>query len=318
MIHGLISIIVPVYNVQPYIGKCLDSLLNQTYKNIEIICINDGSEDGSEKILEQYTLMDKRVRVFYQVNSGVSSARNLGLDHVRGEYFGFIDPDDYIALDMYECLLKAINKNNADISCCSYCFVKEEKVVSVSNKHIVTADTVEMKKFLKYVYMRDSYKAVGGFVQTRLFRTCRFKKSAWNVRFENEICYGEGTLFLANCMVKARKIVYIDKPMYYYVQREKSAMHNYKRLIENMGPLQAYSKIISALQDEKISWRIIIWVKRFYTYHASVLLEYAEQIGWHENDEKIKYEIKKYLLEYILTNLIYPARIVRILKLISR
>ena len=111
-----VSIVVPVYNVEQFLPDCLDSLTNQTLKDIEIICVNDGSPDNSLKILEEYAQNDDRVKIITQENQGVSAARNAGLKTAVGEYIGFVDPDDWIDLDFYSKLYDAIQESNADIS----------------------------------------------------------------------------------------------------------------------------------------------------------------------------------------------------------
>ena len=111
-----ISIIVPVYKVEPYIHKCIDSILNQTFKEFELILVDDGSPDNCGNICDEYAKKDNRVRVIHKENGGISSARNIGLDVSNGEYIGFVDSDDYIKLDMYERLYNSCKVNNADIS----------------------------------------------------------------------------------------------------------------------------------------------------------------------------------------------------------
>lgn len=115
--NPIISVIIPVYNVEPYLRKCLDSVVNQTYRNLEILIIDDGSTDGSGRICDEY-LVDKRVKVFHTKNRGLSSARNLGLDEATGEWTGFVDSDDWIELDMYEFLLKKALEIGADVVEC--------------------------------------------------------------------------------------------------------------------------------------------------------------------------------------------------------
>ena len=116
----LVSIIMPVYNTEAYLDRCLESIVSQTYKNIEIICVNDGSTDDSGSILEKWKAKDSRIRVFHKENGGVSSARNKGLDECRGDYICFADPDDTIKPDMYEKLLSAIQREKSQISMCGY------------------------------------------------------------------------------------------------------------------------------------------------------------------------------------------------------
>ena len=110
-----ISVIVPVYNVEKYLTKCVDSIMNQTYKDLEIILVDDGSTDNSGKICDEYVKKDKRFKVIHKKNGGLSDARNVGIKNSTGEYLSFIDSDDYIDNDMIECLYNACIKNNADI-----------------------------------------------------------------------------------------------------------------------------------------------------------------------------------------------------------
>lgn len=125
-IHGLISIIIPVYNVRQYLDKCIQSVVNQSYRNIEIIIVDDGSNDGSETICDEWAKKDDRIRVFHKKNGGSSDARNLGLRQAKGEFIGFVDSDDYIKSDMYELLYEAMN-DGADIACCGTTIVYPDK-----------------------------------------------------------------------------------------------------------------------------------------------------------------------------------------------
>lgn len=118
--NGKISIIVPIYNVQNYLEKCIESLINQTYKDIEIILVNDGSNDDSGKICDFFSSLDNRIKVVHQENRGVSGARNTGLKYSTGDYIGFVDPDDWVDNCMYEKLLETLITNKSDISMCSY------------------------------------------------------------------------------------------------------------------------------------------------------------------------------------------------------
>lgn len=111
-----ISIIVPVYNVEKYLSKCLNSLINQTLAELEILCVNDGSTDNSAKILADFAKMDSRIKVFFQENSGQSAARNLAIERATGEYLGFVDSDDWVDLDYFEKLYNTAKKYDCDIA----------------------------------------------------------------------------------------------------------------------------------------------------------------------------------------------------------
>lgn len=139
-----ISIVVPIYNVEKYVKKCIESLIKQTYKNIEIILVDDGSTDNSVGIIDEYANKDPRVVAIHQENKGVSAARNAGLKVARGEYIGFVDPDDYVDCQMYEVMVNKLQTGFADLAVCGYLKVWEssgeietfclaDKIVSAKN-----------------------------------------------------------------------------------------------------------------------------------------------------------------------------------------
>lgn len=129
-----ISIIVPVYKVEPYLRKCVDSILAQTFTNFEVILVDDGSPDNSGKICDEYAIKDSRVRVIHKENGGLSSARNAGIDIARGKYLGFVDSDDYIAEDMYEVLYENLKFYDADISSVEIIPFRDDKYENTSKE----------------------------------------------------------------------------------------------------------------------------------------------------------------------------------------
>ena len=132
----LISVIIPVYNVEKYLKKCLDSVINQTYKNLEIILVDDGSSDKSGLICDEYTKLDKRIKVVHKKNEGLSSARNTGLDIAKGKYISFIDSDDFVSIYMYEIMYKEIIKNNRDIVIARHIYFKNKEPIFKDNRNI--------------------------------------------------------------------------------------------------------------------------------------------------------------------------------------
>lgn len=129
---GLVSVIIPVFNVQPYLRENLDSVINQTYENLEIIIVDDGSTDGSSKICDEYAEKDKRVRLIHQENKGLSAARNVGLDIMAGETVTFLDSDDKYHLDFISSMLHAMQKNNSDIVMCKYSVHRTEREMKLN------------------------------------------------------------------------------------------------------------------------------------------------------------------------------------------
>lgn len=150
----LITVIVPVYNVEKYLRRCLDSIIGQTYQNLEILCIDDGSTDSSGEICDQYAAQDKRIKVFHQENQGLSAARNKGLDAATGEYIAFVDSDDYIVADMYEKMMHAILLHNVEICVCQwqYEFADGRQVVKAENIDPAIYGRKSSAEFARFLY----------------------------------------------------------------------------------------------------------------------------------------------------------------------
>ena len=150
--NDLISVIVPVYNVKNYLEKCLDSIINQTYKNLEIILINDGSTDESLDICYMYEKKDNRIKVYNQENHGLSYTRNRGIELARGKYIGFVDSDDVISPFMYEFLYKAINEYNSKISICDFVRFSDKPTFNESYESISLTKIDAIKELMIETY----------------------------------------------------------------------------------------------------------------------------------------------------------------------
>ena len=210
----LISIIVPVYNVEKYLPACLDGLLAQTYPNFELICVNDGSSDDSQSILEQYAQKDSRVRVFQKENGGVSSARNFGLEQAMGDYIGFVDPDDLVAPQYLEQLLDAIRRLKASMAVCSEWKIAEQDVPSCYEK-ITDVSILDVKLSEASYEKKNIKRSCWGALYSR--------ELVNNLRFDSSLSIGEDTLFFLNAFQKAGHLAWIQSQLYLYVQRENSA-----------------------------------------------------------------------------------------------
>ena len=211
-----ISVIIPVYNVEQYLEKCLDSILNQTYKNIEIILVNDRSIDKSGLICDEYSRKYNNIRVFHNENGGVSSARNLGIDNATGQYLAFIDPDDYIDVNMYEILVEKIVETNSDIAMCSFVYVKEhENIVEDNSDEIIIFDKEEVLN--RYFNRVKPFNA--SFLWNKLFKRELFEKD----RLDVELKIQEDTEILLRIYDKVNSVVYIASPLYLYLIRNGAA-----------------------------------------------------------------------------------------------
>lgn len=213
-----ISVIVPVYNVKKYIHKCVDSIINQTYKNLEIILVDDGSLDNCGKICDEYAKKDNRIRVIHKENGGLSSARNAGLEVATGEFIGFIDSDDFIAPEMYETLYNSIKTDGTDLAVCKIAWVENGKIrCEEDGTHTVIG-------FEEFVGVRNYNVSACN----RLY-----KKDLWkNIRFPvGRICEDAFVEHLISG--QCDKISCIDKGMYFYFIRNESIMtanYSVKRL----------------------------------------------------------------------------------------
>lgn len=214
MFECLLSVIIPVYNVEPYLEQCLDSVINQTYKNIEIICINDGSTDNSLKILEKYKTKDSRIKIISQKNKGLSEARNAGIKIAKGKYIGFIDPDDFIEPTMYEKLITPMIKDpSIDFSFTNFKYVSEKGVyegrsipmdVGVPGKNKVSLSLSELYQIVVWnkVYKRS-------IIQTN------------KIYFPAGL-YHEDLSFTPSYLVNSQYAYNIPERLYYYRLRRNS------------------------------------------------------------------------------------------------
>lgn len=285
MRNKLISIIVPVYNVAAYLDRCLESLVNQTYQNLQIIVIDDGSTDGSNEICDKWAAKDRRIYVVHKENKGLSNARNDGLKVAEGEYIGFVDSDDYISIFMYEYLIYAIEKYNADISICNFIEVDINRCEEIDKNKILKIEQV-LQNDSNYNKIQNMH---GNYVWNKLY-----KKSILEHEFEN-VQVHEDVIFNNIAFCRAKKIVYVNEILYYYYWRENSLM-KYGTFTE-MDVLKADESCIKYadnIKDNKLlQYRLRIALAHI--IHAYYEREYMDE----ENNQKyIKTKLKSYIKEY--------------------
>jgi glycosyltransferase involved in cell wall biosynthesis len=217
MEYPLISIIVAAYNIAPYISRCIDSLINQTYENIEIIIVNDGSTDDTGEIIDFYAKKDRRIKTIHKKNTGVSDTRNKGIVVAAGEYIGFVDGDDVVDKHMYEFLYHNLVKYNADISHCGY------RIVRDNYEDILIHGTGEVRTQNRNQGVIDLLK--GGLVEPSICNKLYKRNILEKAKFDSNIAMLEDLLFNINVFDNSHKSIFIDKPMYSYTQRIGSACH---------------------------------------------------------------------------------------------
>ena len=203
MNNKLVSIIVPVYNSQEYLGRCIESLIHQIYEKIEILIINDGSTDSSLDICQEYSI-DPRIRIINKQNGGVSSARNLGIAKAMGDYICFVDSDDYICPNMIGSLLYNMEKYDVDMSICNMIYVKNNKEY-INNSHDKYIDSKECFYENEFIYQ--------GYLCNKMFKTDIARK----IRLDETIFYCEDELFVTEYVELCNSFYYCDKGMYYYM-----------------------------------------------------------------------------------------------------
>lgn len=289
-----VSIIVPVYNVEKYIEKCLNSLVNQTLEDIEIILVNDGSTDKSQTIIEQYQKKYPDVIKAYSTkNGGAAKARNYALEHVTGEYIGFVDSDDYISEEMYEKLYNQAKKENADIVCCNYYRVKMEKKfnkMNFGNKNILKEDV-----FNKSIYESKLLFDEVPYLWNKIFKTEMIKSN--HFAFDNELRIYEDLLFTYKAFAKANKISRVEEALYFYIVAREGALTQIlteKRfdIFKMYERLTAYYKEIGKYEEMKEAL-LYAFIKHIY-----VMLE--KKTSWKE--KKIKRRYLKESFQYLNNN----------------
>lgn len=245
-----ISIIVPCYKVENYIEKCVDSILDQTFRDFELILVDDGSPDNCPAICDRYAAQDPRVKVIHKTNGGLSDARNYGLNIAEGRYIGFVDSDDWIAGDMFESLYQAIRSQDADIAVCCHYEVSD----GVFNR---------INSFDGFPVVLDNVKAM-----SELLIDQRIQNLAWDKLYRRElfrgVAYPVGVAFediptTYKLFMKAEKIAIVDKPLYYYLKRTESISGTYdlkKRLDKFNGTYEKYTRVKDHYADaiDKPTW----------------------------------------------------------------
>ena len=214
-----VSIIVPVYNMQKYLERCLDSLLGQSHANIEVLCVDDGSTDESGKICDSYREKDERIKVYHIENHGVSYARNYGLLHMQGDWFSFVDADDWVESDFILTLLENAREHNSDVS---VCYVQKDKQYSTGYRK----DTVRVTEFnspneciRNYICSTNSME---GMSCNKLYKASLYKE----IRFNEEMVANEDCLYTYEIMSRCHKACLTSASLYHWFYREDSISHS--------------------------------------------------------------------------------------------
>ncbi|QIU93774.1 glycosyltransferase family 2 protein [Bacteroides faecium] len=245
----LISVIIPVYNVEQYLHQCLESVIGQTYKNLEIILIDDGSTDNSPRICDDFAAKDKRIVVIHQHNAGLSSARNVGLDMMTGDYVSFVDSDDWIEKDMFATLLTVLEgEEDTEIVVCSYYWVRGERCMPVDNsgKKVIYTREDALKELFRDKIIRNY--VCDKFYRRELFKDIRFPVG----RFYEDIAV------TYKIFDKINKLILVGIPKYYYRIHEDS-------IVAKENPMKGYHFFLGMYEQACFGIRENLFAKGYST-----------------------------------------------------
>ena len=265
----LVSVIIPVYNVEKYLSKCLDSVINQTLKNIEIICINDGSKDKSLEILEKYKNQDTRIKIINHENNGVAAARNTGYKVAQGEYICFIDSDDWIDATLLEKTYNTIIQDESDIVLFDVINVYNDSYIPVCRaKNFI-------KKYKKHLFYFNEIKDIIYHTPTawsKLYKKSFLDKNL--LSFPKELRLGEDSPYWLEILFANPKISVLDECLYYYVKRDSGLSGNFDyHLLDKQWNVYEYIKSSKKYQyyDEEYKLLILDFNTRLAVYGYSAM-----------------------------------------------
>lgn len=293
-----VSIIVPVYNVEKYLNRCIESLVNQSYDNLEIILINDGSTDSSGSICEKWGEVNDNIIVIKQENKGVSEARNRGLEIATGDYVMFVDPDDWCELNMVEKMMEKID--SADLTYCAY-FVDTDKYTKTI-KNAVTENRYTIEEIYTALFF-GSKNRNGADLATALWRGI-FKMQIikdHNIRFDTYIRFAEDWLFYASYFKYVKSVNIIEEPLYHYYQRKDSLMHVYNPATKLGVQKSCYilNRFLCIANETEIDGEL--YEDRMVKRYVGLVLNQVKNVCNDKNPMKIneKYEFMKWVIKEV-------------------
>lgn len=250
---NLVSVIVPVYNVEMYLEECIKSIINQTYKDIEIILINDGSSDDSYKICEKYAKKDKRIILISGDNNGVSQARNKGIDISKGKFISFVDSDDYIEPNMIESLVKNIEEHECDIAICGYKMIFNDGSSKLSDNEQNIYIQFTSEEVLKIIFKTNQ---INGFLWNKMFK----REVIGNIRLDKNLDICEDLYFVSQLLKQKLSIYYSSNFLYNYRNVNNSATMSIEKIFTKSGELKydlVYKQIIQEFKENNELVRLI-------------------------------------------------------------
>lgn len=304
--NPLISIIVPVYNVEKYIHRCIDSIISQNLTDWECILVDDGSPDNCPSICDEYAKKDFRIKVIHQQNKGVSSARNTGLDVASGHYIAFVDSDDWIDPEMYEKMLNAIITSQSDIVLCGTIY-EFKKNNFLKNRITRVNKLLVRQKFLKY-FCKLRIQSKKGMLLHSPFNKLYTKKLFDNSRFDAAFSMGEDYILNLDIYSKVNSIFLLNKCFYHYCYNDDSAcnIYNDKKIFDQIELIKKtydfYNKNkMNLFSADDYASTIVFQVKK----RVYLNLEKADKLLLNKEFEMLK---KYCTLKFILKSIIHPRK----------
>ena len=292
-----VSVIVPVYNVEKYIEKCLLSLLNQTLDDIEVIVVNDGSPDNSQEIIDVYVREYKgKVKSYIKENGGLSDARNFGMEKATGEYIGFVDGDDFVDIRMFENMYEKAKENNSDLVVCNLNYVYDYDIVPTSS------NVTEEKKDIKEI-MLDIYPTAWNKIYKREFinkHNLRFKKNVWY----------EDVEFIYRVLPFVKKIGSVDDCFYQYVQRSGAITKTYDHRLYNY--IDNWNGIIKFYKEHKLYKKFeaeleYCYVRYIYGTFLKQAMNFAQKKDFYDALNVATKNVKEHFPKYRLNKYFYRS-----------
>lgn len=284
----LISVIVPIYNVEKYLEKCIESIISQSYKNLEILLVNDGSPDSSKDICEKYQKIDPRIILINKKNGGLSSARNAGLKIAKGEIIVCVDSDDWIHEEMIQTMYKNLEEYDADLSVCNF-EIKEANGKKCSKTFTQKIELLNQEQAMQYAILPEKYY---GFAWNKMYR----KSILQDMLYDETIRKGEDSPFTCEYISKCSKVVYQDIPLYYYRQDTVSITRS-KFNPGKMTVLDSYYGIVKLLENKGFSEETINLQKVQYANQMLSLLINIINTDRKKYHDKVM-ELRKLMKEY--------------------
>lgn len=260
----LISVIVPVFNVEKFLSKCIDSIIHQTYKKLEIILVDDGSKDNSGQICDEYASKDERIKVIHKDNEGVAQARITGFENCSGSYISFVDGDDYISASYIEKLIGPVCEYKVDFVCCWYNIQKGEKITPVHYPTKGLFDRTRIFTFISSQYLYDDNLGHSGipiFLWTKLIKREYVKKG---LLAGKGVWWGEDQIAAFHIIMSVKSMFIVDECLYYYVRRDNQATSIYKTSLW-LNQLSTYLRYKAIDKDNLLKSQLVkhVWKYSF-------------------------------------------------------